>query len=218
MDPTPWLEKYDKTVYIIGGGPSLEYFNWKLLDESKFVLGINRAYEVLPNSQITYFTDDDWYAVHKKGLHQHSSIKIKGSLNPTKLQNDPHIYQLFLKGEKGLCEDRGQAFHGRNSPYAATNMLIQWGFKTIYLLGIDMKWGRKDPGSKYRKKTHFHDGHRRIDSEGTYTGMARNWEGLLPLAKAKGVSIINVNIESRLKGYSHKTYEEIFGPEWEIKK
>lgn len=216
IDPNPWLEEYNKTIYIIGGGPSLQYFNWKVLDnDSRLILGINRAYEVLPNMQITYFTDEDWYDVHKKrGFLEHPSIKIKGSLSPAKMQNDTNIYQLYLIGERGLCDTPGHAFHGRNSPYAATNLLVQWGFKKIYLLGIDMKWGGKANHQNHQKQTHWHDGHRRIDSEGTYKGMSNNWKALAPLLKKKGVEIINVNTDSNLQGFVKKTYEEIFGPEW----
>lgn len=217
IDPSPWLEKYNKTIYVIGGGPSLQYFNWKVLDkpEQYFVLGINRAYEVLPNMQITYFTDQDWYDVHKKrGFLDHPSIKIKGSLSPAKLQNDMTMYQLYLIGEKGLCKTPGQAYHGRNSPYAATNMIVQWGFKKIYLLGIDMRWGGDAKHGNHKRQTHWHDGHRRIDSEGAYKGMTNSWKQLNALVKKQNVEMINVNTNSALQGFKKMTYEELFGPEW----
>jgi len=195
------------------GGPSLEHFRWNLLGADKFVVGINRSYEVLPNAQITYFTDDDWYEVHKKrGFLNHKSVKIKGSLNPNKLQNDGHIYQFFLKGDQGLSTTPGVLHHGSNSPYAATNMLIQWGFKKIYLLGIDMQHGRKDTKSKSKKKTHWHDGHRRIDSEGAFRGFVKKWGTMAQQAKDMGVEIINVNNNTALKAFPIKTYEEVFGP------
>jgi len=114
------VERFDKTAYLIGGGPSLERFNWKLLDETKFVVGINRAYEVLPNAQVIYFTDDDWYALHKKqGLLEHKGVKIKGSLNPNRMGNDTAIRQMHLTGERGLETTPNKLKHGRNSPYAA---------------------------------------------------------------------------------------------------
>jgi hypothetical protein len=209
------VEKYNKTAYIIGGGPSLEFFNWNLLNETKFVVGINRAYEVCPTAQIIYFTDDDWYALHKKrNFLQHSAVKIKGSLNPSKLGNDTAIRQMHLTGEKGLDMKPNRLKHGRNSPYAATNMLIQWGFKKIYLMGIDLKYGRKDPNGPRNRKTHWHDGHRRIDGEGTFKSFARNYKDLPNLISPHGVIIININDSSGLKTFPTETYEEHFGPTW----
>ena len=97
-------------------------------------------------------------------------------------------------------------------------MLVQWGFKKIYLLGIDMKWGTKTNHGKHKRQTHWHDGHRRIDGEATYKGMIQNWKEIAPKLKAKGVQIININDSSNLQGYPMKTYEEMFGPHWQIPK
>lgn len=218
IDITPW--KHFTEAYIVGGGPSLEHFRWELLGPDKFVIGINTSYKVLPHAQITYFTDDDWYELHKKnGFLNHKSVKIKGSLNPNKLQNDSHIYQYLLKGDNGLSTTPGVLHHGSNSPYAAVGMIIQWGFaKTIYLLGIDMQHGRKNPSAKNKKQSHWHTGmrdipqHRRIDSEGAFKGFIKKWGTIVPQLKEMGVEVINVNNSTALKAFPIKTYEEVFGP------
>ncbi len=209
------VDKFNKTCYIIGGGPSLEHFNWSLLGEDKFIIAINRAYETIPNAQVVYFTDDDWYADHKKrGLYKHSGTKIKGSLNPSKLGNDNKIRQMFLSGPMGLDMKPNNLKHGRNSPYAACNMAIQWGFKKIYLLGIDLGYGRKDPKGKRGHKTHWHDGHRRIDGESTYKSFGKSYAALPKLIQPHNVTIISVNSRQNLKCFPCETYEEHFGPNW----
>lgn len=224
-------------AYVIGGGPSLENFNWKLLGPDKFIVGVNTAYQVIPNAQVVYFTDDDWYELHKKkGFLDHKGVKIKGSLNVNKLKDDKKIYQFCLIGEKGLSFDPGILFHGRNSPYAVCNMLVQWGFKKIYLLGIDMQHGRNMESlgriekkikrgkevfvrkRKQKKKTHWHDGHRRIDNEGAYSGFMKNWEHLAKLVKKHDVEIINVNNASKLVCFPKQTYEQHFGNKAFIRK
>lgn len=214
------IEKFDKTAYIVGGGPSLEHFNWPLLDNGdRFVVGINSAYTVLKNAQIIYFTDDDWYNLHKKqGFLDHTAVKIKGSLNPNRLAQDKNIKQMHLQGDRGLEMTPNRLRHGRNSPYAAINMLVQWGFKKIYLMGIDMQHGRPDPKSKTKKKTHWHNGHRRIDNESGYKTFMKNYQELPKLLEPHKVEIINLNFRSKLTCFPTQTYEEHFGPEWTTEK
>jgi hypothetical protein len=213
VPPTPNEDalKWEE-AYVIGGGPSLTGFDWKLL-KGKFVVGINRAYEVLPEAQIIYFTDDDWYDLHKRqGLHKHKGRLIKGSLNPSKLKQDKHIEQMHLTGEKGLDLTPGKLKHGRNSTYAVMNMLIQWGFKRIYLMGVDMKHQgvmKKGKGSK----THWHSGHKRIDGPATYKVMSRNFSEVAGEIKKLDVEVINLNNDTDLKAFPIKPYESVFGPE-----
>ena len=214
INQTPWLEQYNKTAYVIGGGPSLVGFKWNLLS-NKFVVGINRAYEVLPEAQVIYFTDDDWYNQHKVALHAHKGTKIKGSLSPVKLGNNTDIYQFHLTGPTGLDMTAGSLRHGSNSTYAVLNMLCQWGFKTIYLLGVDLKWKTVSIGGikGKNKKTHWHSGHRRIDGEALYTRLSKNFEQLAPMLKEHDVTVINVNNDTKLKAFPVKKYEEVFGPD-----
>ena len=215
-EPTEDAQQW-KEAYVVGGGPSLRNFDWNCLN-NKFTIGINRAYEVLPNAQIIYFTDDDWYELHKKrGFLNHKGRKIKGSLNVKKYYNDKHIEQMHLTGEKGLELTPGKLRHGRNSTYAVINMLIQWGFKKIYLLGIDMKHQGKQKNNNRKEHTHWHDGHKRIDSEGAYRGFSRNYDDAAPLIKQLGVEVINVNNDTNLKAFPIKKYEEVFGPNCFIK-
>lgn len=180
--------QHDDTCYIIGGGPSLKGFNWSLLD-GKFVIAINCAYDVLPNAQVIYFTDDDWYFEHKEKLAKHSAIKVKGSLDPKKIK-DKDLVQYHLTRANGLVLKEGCLAHGQNSAYAAINLAsVHWGFKNIYLLGIDMKWG--EPGNK--KTSHWHSGHTRIDGESIYTLMMRNYATLVNPLRDRGVKVVNIN-------------------------
>jgi len=195
----------DYTAYIVGGGPSLKGFDWKMLD-GKFVVGINRAYEVLPNADIIYFTDEDYYARHIEAMKKHSGRLIKGCVNVNQTY-DPRVEKFHLVGPNGLVMTPGCLAHGRNSSYAAINMLAQWGFKTIYLMGVDMKWGEK--GKK--NTSHWHDGHKRVDGEASYVGFAKNFDQLIPLLKPHKVSVVSVNSSTNLKAFPIETYEEHFG-------
>jgi len=205
--PTQDPAEADYTAYIIAGGPSLKGFNWSLLDD-KFTVGINRAYEVLPSANIIYFTDEDYYERHIEDMKKHKGRLIKGCINFGQ-SYDPRVEKFKLTGPQGLTMTPGCLSHGRNSTYAAINMLTQWGFKKIYLLGVDMKWGKR--GDK--QATHWHDGHKRIDAEGAYQGFIKNFESLVPLLAKHNVTVVNINNSTNLKAFPIETYEEHFGPD-----
>jgi hypothetical protein len=197
------VESYDE-CYIIGGGPSLVHFDWKTLD-GKFVLGINRAYEVLPDAQVIYFTDKDYYERHKDGMHKHGAVLLRGRLTKKPEIKHEDVFEYQLIGEKGLAEKPGQLYHGINSAYAAINVAYQMGFKMIYLLGIDML-------HKGKYRSHWHSGHKRIDPPSIFPRFMKNHDHLAKLLKKKKVKVINVNSNTKLKAYPVKTYAEVFGP------
>lgn len=218
-------ENYDHTCYIVGGGPSLIDFDWNLLGPDKFVIAINRAYEVLPNAQVVYFTDDDWYAAHEQALLKHKGCLIKGSLPADlnvkkflkKFKSATDVVQFRLLAEKGWQTQPGCLSHGRNSTYAAINMAGEhFGFKKIYLLGIDMKWQKPEDvkkATKHNSTTHWHDGHRRIDPESIYKTMMANYNTMVQPAKQRNIEIINVNSlkMTDLRVFPIKSFEEVFG-------
>lgn len=209
VDPT----SYNNECYIVGGGPSLINFDWTLLND-KFIIAINRAYEVLPNAQIVYFTDDDFYIRHKETMMKHAGIKVKGSLNPS-LVHAPGVIQFHLISDQGLVTQPGCLAHGSNSTYAAINMAsVHLGFTKIYLLGVDMKWGAKGD----RTKSHWHDGHKRVDPEGAYSMMMAKYNTIVAPLKQRGVEVINVNDpnDTDLRAFPIKSYDEVFGRKYPL--
>lgn len=199
--------KWDYTAFIVGGGPSLMDFNWSKLD-GKFVVAINRAYEVLPNAQIVYFTDKDFWQRHKTEMLKHSGQLIRGALNPAREEQHPRVQYYHLTGKNGLDRKPGCLKHGSNSTYAAINMLAaHMNFRTIYLLGIDMKWGKKGD----RKTSHWHDGHKRIDPESAYKSFSTNFACMVQPLQQLGVTVYNINPDSALTAFPKVTFEEVFG-------
>lgn len=206
MNTAPYTE-----CYIVAGGPSLKGFNWSLLDD-KFVIAINRSYEVLPNAKIIYFTDNDFWDVHKNNMLRHKGQKIKGSLQRKKA-NDPAVIDYNLTGPNGLETAEKSLRHGHNSTYAAINLAaVHLKFKKIYLLGVDMKWGEK----RNRNTSHWHDGHKRRDPESVYERMMKAYDTIHQPLKNMGVEVININNDSALKVFPQKTFQEMFGDKYQI--
>ena len=187
------LEKYNNTCYIVGGGYSLASFDWSLLND-KFVIAINNAYMKLPNAQILYCTDPPWIQDHLKELENFKGLKWQGVLHLNKPVKLPVIdKQWHLTGTNGLETKPNSMRHGSNSAYAALNMAaVHLGFKKIYLLGLDMKWGTF--GQK--EKSHWHSvdrPHKRLDGEAVYKKMIDNFKTIKKPLLDMGVEVISIN-------------------------
>lgn len=197
---------YNYTCYIVAGGPSLSNFDWSLLTPDKFVIAINRAYEVLPNAQIVYFTDKDYWERHKDAMLQHKGQLMRGILPNNKEQKHPDVQYWELTGPHGYETNPGCLRHGSNSTHAVLNMVAaHLGFKKVYLLGVDMKWGA--PGNK--NTSHWHDGHARIDHEAVYKKMIKSFELIAPELTKAGVEVYNCNPDSALNVFPKIRIEEI---------
>ena len=69
----------NETYYIVGGGPSLTGYDWDLL-KGKMLIGINRAFEVVPWADIIYFSDFKFFEEYQhKGLLDVESILVTNS-------------------------------------------------------------------------------------------------------------------------------------------
>ena len=121
---------------------------------------------------------------------QHKGQLIRGALQPHREEQHPRILYYHLSGPNGYETTPGKLKHGSNSTYAALNMVAaHYGFKKVYILGLDMKWGQ----SGDKSTSHWHDGHRRVDPESTYTRMIRAFETIAQPLKDAGVEVYNVN-------------------------
>lgn len=206
--------EYGNECYIVGGGPSLTGFDWSKLD-GKFSIAINRAYEVLPSADIVYFTDDDFYQKHTRGMLAHKGKKYRGRLARRKVIDHPDVLELQLQPQPaGWSDQFGELYHGSNSGFACIQVAAQLGFTTIYLLGFDMKHeGTYVKGKKNcLGTTHWHDGHRRIDPPTAYTMMLRHYNAMAPHVKKRNLNVINVNdpAKTALKVFPIKPLAEVF--------
>lgn len=195
---------FKNECYIIGGGPSLKGFDWSLL-EGKFVIAINRAYEVVPNAQILYFTDPPFFNKHRVGMEAHGGSIVRGATSLGGIGFEK-VVEYKLTGPGGLEKASGCLKHGSNSAYAAINLAgVHLGFNTIYLLGLDQQYNGK--------VTHFHDGHDRIDPPAVFDKCGKMWKTLANPLQAEGIMVYNVNNSSSLNVFPMKSYEMIFGSE-----
>lgn len=205
-------EDYNNECYIVGGGTSLTNFDWTLLDD-KFTIALNSAHLALPKADVIYCTDPPWIAPNAATLAAHKAPVWQGVLN---LNNPPKLpcvdKQWHLIARDGLTQKEGCLSHGSNSAIAAVNLAaVHLHFKKIYLLGIDMKWGTKGN----RNTSHWHSKtkpHTRIDGEGIYTTMKRNFDTIKQPLKLIGCTVININTpkSTDLRAFPIQSIEEVF--------
>lgn len=136
-----------ETAFIIGGGPSLNDFNFKVLDDKR-TIAINKAFLYYSNADILYWTDSRFYSWYKKDIDNYKGDKY--TVKPYgNLKNDIKI--IKNTGKAGLEYDPSGIRHGNNSGHAAINLAYHLGVKRIVLLGFDMQ--------NIKGVSHFHDGY-----------------------------------------------------------
>lgn len=190
-----------KTCYIIGGGPSLEGFNFDLL-KGKDTIAVNMSLKYCPFA--TYFITADSGIIQKAVKEKFWNVcpgtvkvvvmgpdhkrynRIKGCLKEYDVIMRPHRFD----GQIGFTSDKFAT--GKNTGFCALQWAVLLGYKRIYLLGIDLV--AKDG------KRHYYGG------QGTNPDRCLNtffkWFVMgTQILKQKGIEVISMSPNSRLNDY-----------------
>ena len=121
-------------VFIIGGGKSLDDFDWELL-RSEYTVGCNDAYEHgVDICKVVVFGDHTWFNLHEDKLADYKGVVFTNSNQLMK--SSVSWLWVFQRKLKGLFHD---ALGWNNSTGAsAINLALLLGAKRVYLLGFDM--------------------------------------------------------------------------------
>lgn len=184
------------TIFVVGGGPSLRKVNLRCLANA-YTISVNRSFEIVPHSNVIYFSDKrfwDWYADE---LRREPGLKITGSPHI----NDPTVLHYQFTGARGLEREPGKLRHGNNSGYAAINLAYLFGARRIILLGFDLRFSGD--------RSHWHDGYPIKNREETLTQKMRPYfDGLAAELKSDGVEVLNACPRSALDCFEKITIEE----------
>lgn len=201
-----------KPCFVIGGGPSLEGFDWELL-RGKRTIGINRVYEKFDPTII--FSMDTrflrWVLEGKYGSKatdaflRSKAYKVWLCTYNCRLPKNIYIIQVWENYSRGfrafpstMCNGIG---HGNNSGYGALNLAACFGASPIYLLGFDMKYTNG--------KTHWHEGHPVPHKSDTVQRFMKYFQMAKIKTKEMGIEVINLNPESDLIYFPKKPFEEV---------
>jgi hypothetical protein len=134
--PKPVWKKQD--VYIIGGGPSLQGFEWGLL-RGKHTIGCNSAFTLGADvCNICVFGDAKWFLKYKPELKRYKGLVVT---NCTNLKSDPTPWLLYMERKPSGLHTDCLGWNG-NTGASAINLALILGAKRVILLGFDMKLGK----------------------------------------------------------------------------
>ncbi len=187
----------DQEVFIIGGAPSLENFNFNLLKGLR-TIGCNDAYlhgkEIC---NIVLFGDYNWYEHHEDRL-----VNFEGTVftslpyftaSPFRC---PHwLWWLQRVNSVGLFKDK--LGFNYNTGGEAINLALLMGAKTIYLLGFDMHRDKNGRTNYYPNKVDPNQ------PDNIYDRMLKAMNLLPDILKKKfpGTSVINITDDSSLDAF-----------------
>ncbi len=185
----------DEVVYIVGGGPSLKDFDWNLLAGKK-VIAINRAFQVLPDADVMYWTDARFYRWFKNDIDSFAGLKV--TCRPV-VESPGDI--IVLKQNTAIKIDMRPDFisSGNNSGFGAINLAAKLGAKRIYLLGYDML--SRD------KETHWHSGYEVSHNHSIYSKMAAQMSSLPAELKILNIEVFNANPKSNMTVFRRVSLE-----------
>jgi len=160
---TPTLIWKDQPCYIIGGGPSLETFNWDSLRGHR-VLGCNVAcYHDPQLVQWVVFGDAGFLDNHRAALEKYALTGGHVVTNSNRFCK-PRLAPVWLKRMKKLSRGLGLDRLGwnGNTGAVAINLALLLGANPIYLLGYDMQMikGKANYHNAYHTKANAKAYHR----------------------------------------------------------
>lgn len=199
--PTKYWAGQD--AYIIGGGPSLRGFPWRVL-EDRLTIGCNDAYRLGPSvCTICIFGDIGWYNKHHKDL---SDFPNPVFTNQPSLHrgNHPWIWTTD-RPNRGLSTEA--IAWNSNTGASAVNLALLMGARRVYLLGFDCK--------KSQNKTNWHDDNIGHPNESSYCRFLHGWLSVsnsLPTT-FPGCEIINLGPDSDLERFPRQNWADVLCPE-----
>jgi len=198
-----------KTVFIIGGGTSVENVDFSLLQD-ELVICINDAYRDFPNATAIYWVDDSWASSNYDTLNPHK-CKLRFCSKPAQhinyhTKDDPQTvcstYVIRRTGEYGF-DPTPDCLMGNNSGVQALNLVVNMKPDTVVLIGYDM--------NIVNGKTHYHDYERPPIGPHIYTdlflpSMKALYEGMKK--EESRVNIINANPNSAVRCFPFGDYKD----------
>lgn len=203
--PKTWWEGRD--VFVIGGGPSLENFDWGRL-KYECTIGCNNAYTLGADiCKICFFGDAKWFEVHRLQLVLYSKPKGEGYVftsAPVLMRSKLPWLWLLQRTAKGLEKGNTLGWN-KNSGASAINLALTLGAKRVYLLGFDMHLSK-------RGFPNWHQHHILPPDASIYPAFVERFKDVkddLP-KKFPGREIINVTNNSNLVYFPKVEVDEFF--------
>lgn len=219
--------KQGQRCFVIGNGPSLctEDLD-RLIHEDCF--GANKIYKVFPNTdwRPMYYLIVDWHGVIGDELDElQAQMYLFGDYffrkNGISKQNTVVFYGERLLDAKlssfQFSEDISeQVYLGATVTYAAIQIASYFGYKEIYLLGVDHNYMRVSDGSgkiidnQDAKQSHFYKDNDITKVYADAEGMTNAYIAAKQYADSHGINIYNATRGGMLEVFERVDFDSLF--------
>ena len=203
--PRIWPEM---TVFILGGGPSLNDADFSLIQHRR-IIGVNNSYgdpvhnkkgkligyKPRPWVDICWFGDGRWYSWHIKDLREFSGL-IAHCV--PRLKNAVGLHSYTRGKPAGIETRQGFVAWNRNSGASAINLAYHLGASRVILLGFDMR--------RIDDRANWHDDHP-SPQKNPYHRFLRLFPKIAKDAGDLGLEIINCTPDSAIDQFPIMTLE-----------
>ena len=213
----------DSTVFIIGGGPSVNSTDLSLIHSHR-VIGVNNAYGdpihdesgklvgMLPRAwvDICWFGDNGWWNQHHEFMRKFPNLIASCATN-NNIRYRVHRVKCVDRGKAGGIEKEPWHISWNNcSGTAAINLAYHLGATRVVLIGYDMRvidpvWQGKDLVSGQKN---YHSDH----SENLHNPFPRyllKYPTVAKDAKELGLEILNATPGSAIKQFPFVRLEDV---------
>ena len=176
-------------VFIIGGGNSLERFDWSLLKDESTIGCKDSFMHGHRICKICIFGDVKWFESFKQKLLHYKGTVFTNSLQLQKTR----LSWLWTIPRKFLGLHKDALGWNTNTGAVAINLALLLGAKRIFLLGFDMHLSKDGRSNWHRNKLNKPD-------KTIYTKFLKGFVRLVADLKEKfpNVEIVNVTDDSAL--------------------
>lgn len=189
----------NRTVYIIGGGPSLKDFDFKHF--KGFTIGVNDA-AIKLKTNVLFSMDHLWIQNRPDEANAFKGEKFFAVSPSWKIKDFRIPSGTFLERRRGdgLSIDPG-IIHGQESGFGAFNLAVLKKARRIVLMGLDMHYEGSD-------KPHWHDGYPWGSSEHTlYANWAKRFDLAARQCLAEDILVINASESSKITCFTKVSIE-----------
>jgi hypothetical protein len=202
----------DKTVFLLGGGPSLtESLNE--LEETlgdkearkRWIIAINESIYCALYADLLFFRDISWYFANKKVVDAWSGIVVTTAKSPfysekVQVVDMRHCRDFLIGGD--------EIKHGRSSGHIALSLAIYLGARRCVLLGYECRLVQDFETGQSR--SHFHDRYSTKAIELTYKEyFLPAWQGWGDAARRAGVEVVNATPDSAIIDFPFRPLHEV---------
>jgi hypothetical protein len=207
----------NRTVYIVGGGPSVAGVDLCLggLNEvlqKKKVIAVNNSYQVVPDADICFWSDMKWWNWHWKKVigkerdeYEFSGLFVTCNRHQRFIDNQK-VLAIGRNTGNGISTDPRCVKWNKCSGGAAISLAYLLGSRKIVLIGYDMQFVQ----SNGKRLKNFHNDHKeKVRGGGPFKRHMPPFHQIRKDANRLNVEIINTTIDSALNYFTKKPLTKV---------